>query len=85
MLASIRTAAISAIHRQLNRFFPPLAPQLATGFHLETGSLEGCSSVLEESLWFAVPKSKVSRGKKRMKTTLQKRIKTKDNIVIGQS
>lgn len=85
MLSSIRTAAVSAIQRQINRFFPPAAPQLA-GFPLGSleSSVEGSNNAIEESIWFAVPKSKVSRGKKRMKTTLQKRIKLKDNIVIGE-
>ena len=85
MLSSIRTAAVSAIQRQINRFFPPAAPQLA-GFPLGSleSSVEGSNNAIEESIWFAVPKSKVSRGKKRMKTTLQKRIKLKDNIVIDK-
>ena len=36
----------------------------------------------ELSIWFAVPKSKITRSKKRMKTTVQKRIKRKQNIII---
>ena len=36
----------------------------------------------QTSIWFAVPKKKVSPGKKRMKTTRQKRIKLKTNIVV---
>ena len=67
----------------MNKFFHPVAPQLAAGFPLDT--IDGESSALQDSIWFAVPKSKISRGKKRMKTTLQKRIKMKDNIVIGES
>jgi ribosomal protein L32 len=91
MLATIRNAAICALRRQIDRFFPPLAPQLLVGFPVDvTGlnphpiSAEESNSTLEDSLWFAVPKKKVSRGKKRMKTTLQKRIKLKDNIVIDK-
>ena len=89
MLASIRNAAICALRRQIDRFFPPLAPQLSlAGFPIDATSLnphpEESDSTLEDSLWFAVPKKKVSRGKKRMKTTLQKRIKLKDNIVIDK-
>ncbi|KAL3784453.1 hypothetical protein ACHAW5_004013 [Stephanodiscus triporus] len=91
MLATIRNAAICALRRQIDRFFPPLAPQLLAGFPVDvTGlnphpiSAEESNSTLEDSLWFAVPKKKVSRGKKRMKTTLQKRIKLKDNIVIDK-
>jgi ribosomal protein L32 len=93
MLASIRNAAICALRRQLDRFFPPLAPQLSlAGFPCDAIgplnpypiSADESNSTLEDSLWFAVPKKKVSRGKKRMKTTLQKRIKLKDNIVIDK-
>jgi ribosomal protein L32 len=38
-------------------------------------------SPLQEALWFAVPKKKVSRSKKRLKTTLQKRIPRRQDIV----
>lgn len=34
------------------------------------------------NIWFAVPKKKVTRSKKRMKTTAQKRIPLKKNIVF---
>ncbi len=88
MLASIRTAALSALQRQIDRFFPPIAPQFSLvgmhhnlDYHCPSASAE---SPLEDSLWFAVPKKKVTRGKKRLKTTLQKRIKVKDNIVIDK-
>jgi hypothetical protein len=85
MLASIRTAAVSALRRQINRFFPPIAPQLSlTGVPFDVSHLEEVNNELEDSIWFAVPKKKVSRGKKRMKTTLQKRIKLKNHIVIGE-
>ncbi|GKY97060.1 hypothetical protein MPSEU_000664600 [Mayamaea pseudoterrestris] len=40
------------------------------------------SSILQDFLWFAVPKKKISRHKKRLKTTLQKRIKLKSNIIV---
>lgn len=36
------------------------------------------------SVWLAVPKKKVTRSKKRMKTTAQKRIVLKDNIVVDR-
>mmetsp|Transcript_17396 Transcript_17396/g.41758 ORF Transcript_17396/g.41758 Transcript_17396/m.41758 type:complete len:118 (-) Transcript_17396:331-684(-) len=90
MLASIRNAAMSALQRQINRFFPPMAPQLSLAGipALDGGGSvsveESTNTVLEDSLWFAVPKKKVTRGKKRMKTTLQKRIKLKENIVIDK-
>jgi ribosomal protein L32 len=47
----------------------PLVPSLIT-------------NVLDTALWFAVPKKKVTRSKKRMKTTRQNRIKIKQNIVV---
>jgi ribosomal protein L32 len=93
----IITTAISAIRRQINNFFffPPIAPQismagipfcdittsLTTNYDVDTSSSR---SPLEEALWFAVPKKKVTRGKKRLKTTLQKRISMKNNIVIDK-
>jgi ribosomal protein L32 len=40
------------------------------------------TSALQDFLWFAVPKQKVTRHKKRLKTTLQKRIKLKSNIIV---
>ena len=94
----IITTAISAIRRQINTFFffPPIAPQISmagipfcdittslnTNYDVDTSS--SSSSSLEEALWFAVPKKKVTRGKKRLKTTLQKRIRMKNNIVIDK-
>ena len=94
MLASIRHAAIS-LQRQINRFFfPPIAPQLSlAGISLtesnwmdtsNNNNNNNSNNSIEDSLWFAVPKSKISRQKKRLKTTLQKRIKPKDNIVIDK-
>lgn len=94
MLASIRSAAMSALRRQVNHFFPPAAPQLClAGMHLDDSVMDSfptagvehqSNSALEDALWFAVPKSRISRSKKRMKTTTQKRIKLKDNIVIDK-
>ena len=91
MLASLRHAAMSALRRQIDNFFffPPLAPQLSlagfpSSFDVSHDDETTGSTELEDSLWFAVPKKKVSRGKKRLKTTLQKRIKMKDNIVIDK-
>ncbi|KAL3805088.1 hypothetical protein HJC23_003316 [Cyclotella cryptica] len=91
MFATIRSALISSVQRRLQGVFPPIAPsslaEIPVDRGLDIGSFgQGVcdQSTLEDSLWFAVPKSKVSRGKKRMKTTLQKRIKLKDNIVIDK-
>ena len=39
---------------------------------------------LMDCLWFAVPKRKVTPGKKRMKTTLQNRIKTKSHVIVDR-
>jgi ribosomal protein L32 len=82
---------MSALRRQIDNFFffPPLAPQLSlagfpSSFDVSHDDETTGSTELEDSLWFAVPKKKVSRGKKRLKTTLQKRIKMKDNIVIDK-
>ena len=72
----------------MQRFFPPMAPQLSlagTSFEYVTESpweRRPPDPTPDDAVWFAVPKSKVSRGKKRMKTTKQKRIKMKENIVI---
>mmetsp|Transcript_9250 Transcript_9250/g.13842 ORF Transcript_9250/g.13842 Transcript_9250/m.13842 type:complete len:130 (+) Transcript_9250:119-508(+) len=40
------------------------------------------SPSIADCLWLAVPKSKISRSKKRMKTTTQKRISKKENIIV---
>ncbi|KAK1743349.1 hypothetical protein QTG54_005970 [Skeletonema marinoi] len=93
LISHIRDRAISALRHQINRFFPPIAPQLSLAgvpsHYLDDNSLNNVDasttpSPLEEALWFAVPKKKVTRGKKRLKTTLQKRIKMKNNIVIDK-
>ena len=90
MLVSIRNAALCALQRQIHRFFPPIAPQFSlAGINNNIlddycSATEETTTSLEDSLWFAVPKKKVTRGKKRLKTTLQKRIKLKDNIVIDK-
>ncbi len=82
-----RTALVSS-----SQFFRP-TPQLALagvgGVDVDPGvgssggnrpSLGGGAGVFD-ALWFAVPKSRVTRGKKRMKTTNQKRIAKKANII----
>lgn len=92
LISHIRDRAISALRQHINRFFPPVAPQLSLAgvpsHYFDINSLNNAdsttSSILEEALWFAVPKKKVTRGKKRLKTTLQKRIKMKNNIVIDK-
>ena len=86
MFTSVRIYALTAIQRQINKFFPPLTPQLSSGLPLELGSVSSGQDdeALSESIWFAVPKSKISKSKKRMKTTLQKRVRSKNNIIIGK-
>ncbi|KAG7341125.1 ribosomal protein bL32 family protein [Nitzschia inconspicua] len=44
--------------------------------------LPSLSSLLRESIWWAVPKRKHTRSRKRKKTTVQKRIPLKKNIVF---
>jgi ribosomal protein L32 len=46
-----------------------------------TGTSNGGGAGLFDALWLAVPKSRKTRGKKRMKTTNQKRIAKKANII----
>ena len=94
LISHIRERAISALRHQINRFFPPIAPQLSlagvpshyfdNNNSLNNADASSAPTPLEEALWFAVPKKKVTRGKKRLKTTLQKRIKMKNNIVIDK-
>jgi ribosomal protein L32 len=59
------------------------APQMMMNCSIQLAGVgpgaEVCS--LQEALWFAVPKSKISRSKKRMKTTFQKRIPLRQDIV----
>ncbi|KAL3793987.1 hypothetical protein HJC23_009470 [Cyclotella cryptica] len=74
MFATIRSALISSVQRRLQGVFPPIAPQLSLAeIPVDRGLDIG-----------SFGQGKVSRGKKRMKTTLQKRIKLKDNIVIDK-
>mmetsp|Transcript_11428 Transcript_11428/g.19005 ORF Transcript_11428/g.19005 Transcript_11428/m.19005 type:complete len:124 (-) Transcript_11428:205-576(-) len=84
-----RTALISS-----SQFFRP-TPQLALagvgGVDIDPSAFaspspNGASSSsggagLFDALWLAVPKSRVTKGKKRMKTTKQKRIAKKANII----
>lgn len=93
LVQSISRVISTAIHRWL-----PLQPQLGlaaascdygildrispSSYH-DPKDEEETNNSTESGLWlFAVPKKKVSRGKKRMKTTRQKRIPLKKNIVV---
>jgi len=91
MLSSIRHAVLTTIHRRIQRLLPPImAPQLAvaggisSNFDTHHRDDEADGNRLNEWIWFAVPKSRVSKSRKRMKTTAQKRIKLKQNIVIDK-
>ena len=83
MFRSVQNAALSVQRRILMNFPYQFRPQLAT---LSPVSLEvdGCTANLFDdlSVWFAVPKKRVTRHKKRLKTTVQKRIPLRKNIVI---
>ena len=46
-----------------------------------SSSSSGGGASLFDALWLAVPKSRKTKGKKRMKTTNQKRIAKKANII----
>mmetsp|Transcript_9236 Transcript_9236/g.11644 ORF Transcript_9236/g.11644 Transcript_9236/m.11644 type:complete len:115 (-) Transcript_9236:3223-3567(-) len=60
-----------------------LAPEVSQS-SLNNGLLSSTTTnpSLADCLWLAVPKRKVSRSKKRMKTTVQKRIKDKEHIIV---
>jgi ribosomal protein L32 len=69
-------AAASCNNGILDRISP-------TSYDHDLKDEEETNTSTESGLWlFAVPKKKVSRGKKRMKTTRQKRIPLKKNIVV---
>ena len=49
---------------------------------LGTNNIAATPSLLDNlAVWFAVPKQKVSRHKKRLKTTVQKRIPLRQDII----
>ena len=51
-------------------------------YHHQQQEEEDQQQQQQQHIWFAVPKSKISRSRKRMKTTAQKRIPLKKNIVF---
>ena len=84
LAARLRHQAIALFEPFGHRF--PLRPQLQPLGVMPSGanSCETSSSPLDifsEAFWFAVPKKKVSRSRKRKKTTNQFRIKKKKNII----
>jgi ribosomal protein L32 len=50
--------------------------------HIQAPQSSLALSILDNFLWFAVPKQKISRHKKRLKTTVQNRIPLKKNIIV---
>lgn len=67
--------------------FPHLVPSLtatASDFQIPATSTTSVGPSLFDCLWLAVPKRKVTPGKRRMKTTIQKRIKKKDHIIVDE-
>ena len=95
MIRSLISVARTAIDRTAlmssSQFFRP-TPQLALagvgGVDIDPSALappssssSGGGAGLFDALWLAVPKSRKTKGKKRMKTTNQKRIAKKANII----
>mmetsp|Transcript_14602 Transcript_14602/g.26463 ORF Transcript_14602/g.26463 Transcript_14602/m.26463 type:complete len:99 (+) Transcript_14602:156-452(+) len=66
-------STLAAAELTVRRFLAPAPSLQLAGM--------GGMQVLQESLWFAVPKRKVTRSKKRMKTTKQYRIPLRQDII----
>ena len=89
---SIATAAIKSPSTIIESLSPhPFIPQLAqsfsvtsTEFQISTKTVASSGPSVFDCLWLAVPKRKVTPGKKRMKTTVQNRIKKKDHIIVDE-
>lgn len=94
-LASVKdqlSSSLQCLTMVPSLFAPPqqltVSPQLALDgqiIHQQSPWLDG--RLVDDydddySVWFAVPKSKHTRSRKRMKTTRQKRIPIKNNIVF---
>eukprot|EP00565_Helicotheca_tamesis_P000097 CAMPEP_0185735224 /NCGR_PEP_ID=MMETSP1171-20130828/24627_1 /TAXON_ID=374046 /ORGANISM="Helicotheca tamensis, Strain CCMP826" /LENGTH=96 /DNA_ID=CAMNT_0028405439 /DNA_START=20 /DNA_END=306 /DNA_ORIENTATION=+ len=91
MIRSITQAATSLLHRA-SIYRQTLYPQLSlagaglptpqsTPLETDTHNNNAPPTIMD-ALWFAVPKKRVSKGKKRMKTTVQKRVKVKNHIMV---
>ncbi len=94
--ASIMRRKVVSLFQQQQHFTPlaaaptlQLEPSFVGGTGIENGigsasntNFGNNSSSLMDCLWLAVPKSKISRQKKRMKTTNQKAIKKKNHIIV---
>jgi ribosomal protein L32 len=93
-LSAIISNRLGATLRSFIQGFRP-APQLClAGIQVPVSDVEndgdsneltgGVSGLFDSALWFAVPKKRVSKSRKRMKTTRQFRIKAKENIVFDK-
>ena len=85
---SLRAFSLS-VNNTLKNFFEGFFrphPQLClAGVNVPSSALEDATEDLFGSgFWFAVPKRKVSKSRKRMKTTKQYRIPIKSNIVADK-
>lgn len=76
LLRSLISYQVSSFLRR--RLFPAPALQLAGGPAVGICNDDHGDDL---SIWLAVPKRKVTRSKKRMKTTWQKKIPYKQNII----
>jgi ribosomal protein L32 len=80
---SLQNVALS-FHQRLEQRLLAMVPQYRyqlDGFSPGMGGSSSLVDLLQDSIWFAVPKKKVTRHKKRLKTTLQKRIPLRKDIV----
>mmetsp|Transcript_11685 Transcript_11685/g.13161 ORF Transcript_11685/g.13161 Transcript_11685/m.13161 type:complete len:143 (+) Transcript_11685:105-533(+) len=68
--------------QQISSSFLSLFPRYILPVTTSTLNIENHQQEQEQHIWFAVPKSKISRSRKRMKNTRQKRIPLKKNIVF---
>jgi ribosomal protein L32 len=81
----------NVVRQRLVTYRPALLPSLTTTgvlpqLLLPVGGVEDESSLWQDDdnngIWFAVPKRKHTKSRKRMKTTAQKRIPLKKNIIF---
>ena len=87
-IKGISTVLFNTSKNVINFFRPPQYPQFALAGLDQTISIPppevNSAPTLTDCLWLAVPKRKVTRSKKRMKTTNQKRIKPKEHIIVDK-
>ena len=87
MLSTYIINGLARVKCQLTVLSSSLTPMLSQGFSPALCGLDGLGSssqtpsnaavgsLFDDALWFAVPKSKISRSKKRLKTNWQKKPK----------